>query len=106
MPTGGEYHDCYFSEKITKLPENLTQLVIDNCKNFINLDNDEFNKILWETKEMADYQIEFLMQELSSYINKKEEIIGQPISIFYTYEDNKIEKHRRFEKYVISKSSP
>lgn len=56
---------------------------------------DEFNRILWDTKEMADYQIEFLMQELSSYINKKQEILDI---------DNALINKQNHSKNIFSKS--
>ena len=39
QPSGGEIHKSCFSKKIIKLPKKLTCLVLDNCKNFLELEN-------------------------------------------------------------------
>lgn len=75
----GEIHKCNFSSKIIKLPENLTHLVIPNCKNFINLDN------LIKSTKLTHLQADFLsenfllnlpdtLEHLSLFVNSPNKI--------------------------------
>jgi hypothetical protein len=74
-----EICDCEFSQKIIKLPKKLTHLVIDDCKNLINLDN------LIESSKLTHLQAKHLsknfllnlpntLEHLSLFVTSPDEI--------------------------------